>query len=180
MGTLVKYPAKGLMTTEEKALRRKYYIKQKLLLEPELLQSEVFRSLSSTAMFTLLRFYHKRKVSSIGNGKKKKWIVNGNKLVFTYAEAASFGISQSQFHVTIKKLVELGFIDVEHQGGCYGRDYSRYDLSDRWKLYGTSLFKKVEKKRVLQAGLDVRSWQGMKEEKATENRSHQLRETVAV
>lgn len=171
MGELVKYPAKGL-TTEAKASKNKYYVKVELRIDHELFQSEVFRLLSSTAMFVLLRFYQKRKWHVLGKGRKKIFSYDNTKIVFTYAEAASFDISQSQFHVTIKKLVELGLIDIEHQGGGYGRNYSRYNLSNRWKHYGTPLFKKVEKKRVLQAGLDVRSRLKKKEENTTKNRSY--------
>ena len=78
-------------------------------------------------------------------------------LAFTYAEAAYFGISKAQFHRIIKLLVERGFIDIEHQGGAYGRDYSRYKLSDRWENYGTPGFKRIVKDRVLQPGLDVQA-----------------------
>jgi len=53
--------------------------------------------------------------------------------------------------------VEVGFLDVDHQGGFYGRDYSRYRLSARWRDYGTPDFRVRKKERVLQPGLDVQS-----------------------
>ena len=61
----------------------------------------------------------------------------------TYGEAEALGIKTSSFHRSIIKLVEVGFLDIYHQGGWVGRDYSRYSMSDRWKDYGTDLFKKV-------------------------------------
>ena len=91
-------------------------------------------------------------------------------LIFTYSEAREYGISRAQFHRIIKQLVAKGFIDVQHQGGCYGRDYSRYKLVDRWKKYGTPEFVEIIKKRVLQAGLDVQSRKAQKKEKRTKTK----------
>jgi Mn-dependent DtxR family transcriptional regulator len=78
-------------------------------------------------------------------------------LVFTYTEAESMGISKSHFLTILKKLIEVGFIDIEHQGGGLARDFSRYAFSARWTEYGTKNFKLVEKKRLLWPGHDVRS-----------------------
>ena len=75
--------------------------------------------------------------------------------------------------------MELGFIDVEHQGGGLARDYSLYALSERWRDYGTVNFEEVTKKRVLQPGLDVQSWK-RKSEKATDKRNCKLQKFVVV
>jgi hypothetical protein len=150
----------------------KYYLKRDVRLDHEMLQSLVFSSLSGTAMWVLLRLLQKRTWKPVGRGTRKKTEYNTGGLVFTYGEAIASGISQSQFHTVMKKLVVVGFLDVEHQGGFVGQDYSRYSLSDRWRNYGKESFKAVEKKRVLQAGLDVRSWQKRREKVATENRSY--------
>jgi len=58
--------------------------------------------------------------------------------------------------------VEVGFLDVVHQGGWYqkherDKDYSVYKLSERWRKYGTPDFEKVEKQKVLPAGFHIRA-----------------------
>jgi len=153
--------------------RKKYSLKSKVWIEPEMMESEVYRSLSGKAMWVVQRFHQKmpweeRKVP--GSSRKERIYLKDN-LAFTYDEAIHFGISRSRFHTIIKELVAKGFIDIDYQGGCYGRDYSRYRLSDRWRRWGTPEFKKVTKKRVLQAGLDVQSRKKAKSNKGTENRN---------
>jgi len=132
-------------------------------------------SLSAKAMWVLQRFMQKRKWTKTG-GRKKQILYDNTGLCFTYAEAKYFNISTSQFHTILKHLIEVGFLDVEHQGGAYGRDYSRYRLSDRWRNYGTSLFKRVEKQRRLPPGHDVRSWQAKRAKNATVNRRYDATE----
>jgi len=144
---------------------KKFRLKRKAWIEPDMMESEAFRSLSGKGMWVLLRFYQKRtwekgKTSS----RRRVTIYQTDGLVFTYVEALEFGISKAQFHRIIKELVEKGFIEVQHQGGGVGRDYSRYRLSDGWKKYGTPEFEKVTKRRVLQQGLDVQTWKAKREE----------------
>ena len=67
------------------------------------------------------------------------------------------GIGNTTFYDVIKQLVEVGFIDIGHQGGANDKDCSIYAVSERWRDYGTENFKKVEKKRSLPSGMDVRS-----------------------
>jgi hypothetical protein len=153
--------------------RKKYSLKRKVWIEPEMMESEVYRSLSGKAMWVVQRFHQKihweeRRVP--GSGRKEKIYLKDN-LAFTYDEAIKFGISRSRFSDILKELVAKGFIDVEYQGGCYGRDYSRYKLSDRWRKWGTPEFEKVTKQRVLQSGLDVQSRKKAKLKKGTENRN---------
>ena len=140
-------------------LKKKYKLKRKVWIEPEMMESEVFRSLSAKAMWVLLRFHQKCTWEKRKRpGTNEKWtFYYKTGLVFTYTEAHYFGISKAQFHRIIKLLVQRGFIDIEHQGGAYGRDCSRYSLSDRWMNYGTPEFKEVVKQRVLPLGLDVQA-----------------------
>jgi len=154
-----------------KRKKKKFRLNRKVWIEPRMMESEVFRSLSSKAMWVLLRFRQKitwedTKTSS----RRKVRIYHDEGLIFTYSEADEFGISRAQFHRILKLLVAKGFIDVQHQGGCYGRDYSRYKLVDRWKKYGTPEFEEKTKKRVLQAGLDVQSRKAQKKEKRTKTK----------
>jgi len=159
--------------------KKKYIIKRDVYLPWELFASDAFKTLSAKAIQVLLKFLQKRTWSDVGKGKQRRRVFNNSGLVFTYAEANEMRISTSQFHDIITKLVEVGFIDIEHQGGGLARDCSRYTFSDRWKDYGTDAFKSVDKKRVLWAGHDVRSNMKRKN-KATGNRSCQLRETVVI
>ena len=160
--------------------KKKIALKRDVYLKWEILDSEAFKKLSAKGIQVLLRFLQKRTWSEIRKGRRKTRIYNDSGLVFTYAEANALGISTSQFDVILKRLVEVGFIDIEHQGGGFGRDYSRYELSDRWRNYGTPDFKLVIKQRVIQQGLDVRSWKEKKLYKATGINRYQLRKSVAI
>jgi hypothetical protein len=160
---------------QDKPKKKKFLLKRNVYLEWELSDSEAFRSLSGNAMRVLIRFLQKR--TWTGKKKQKTYINTG--LVFTYAEAEELGISTSSFHDIIKKIYEMGFIDIEHQGGGLAKDCSRYAVSDRWKLYGTPNFKPVTKKKVCRAGHDVHSRkQALKQ--VTGNRNYQLRKIVTV
>ncbi len=154
----------------------KFRLRRDTMISWEVLESEAFQSLSATGIRVLLRFLQKR--TWVKTRRTKKPVYENSGLAFTYAEAETLDISTSQFFTVIKKLVEVGFIEVEHQGGIHKNDYSRYALSERWRDYGTDDFKDVKKKRVLWAGHDVRTWMGKKD--ATENRSEPLRKTVAI
>ena len=91
-----------------------------------------------------------------GKGKKIKY--NNSGLIFTYREAQEeIRITSDTFNRAIKKLVGVGFIDIEHRGNCYDRDPSIYALSERWQKFGTSGFKNVtvEKVKTL-AGFDAK------------------------
>lgn len=143
-----------------------------------MMDSNAFKTLSATGIKILLRFLQKRTWAKAPAGRgKKKTIFNNGGLSFTYTEANALGFSTSQFHAILKKLYEVGFIDIEHQGGAVARDYSRYAMSERWKDYGTDAYKPVVKKRRLWGGYDVRARMDQIN-KATENRSCQLRKTT--
>lgn len=142
----------------------------------EISDSEAFKSLSAIGIRVLIRFLQKRTWTKRRRAKKPDY--NNSGLAFTYAEAAIMGISTSQFCTVLKKLIAIGLIDIEYQGGIHKNDYSLYAISERWRSFGTKDFVEVKKPRVLWKGHDVRSW--MKKKDATENRSEPLRETVAI
>ena len=154
----------------------KFQIRRDVYIEWEILESKAFQELSATGIRVLLRFLQQRKWAKLK--KRKKPIYENSGLVFTYAEAETLSISTSQYHAVLKKLIEVGFIDVEHQGGIHKNDVSVYAISERWRKYGTEDFEPVKKLRVLWAGHDVRSWMKLKD--AAGNRSESLRETVAI
>jgi hypothetical protein len=156
--------------------KKRFTLKRNIYLAWEIMDSDAFKTLSAKAVQALLRFLQKRAWS----GNKKKIVYHNSGLAFTYAEAAELGISTSQFHTIIKKLLEVGFIDIEHQGGGLARDYSRYAVSERWRDYGSEKFERIEKNKTLWPGNDVHSRKMKKLEKVTGNRSCQLQETVVV
>jgi hypothetical protein len=154
--TFSKNKAKRNQVMEPKKTKR-LPLKRDVYVEWELLESEAIKELSATAIRVLLRFMQKRTWSKVGRRGRKEVVYENKGLAFTYEEAADLDIKTDAFYRAVKKLVEVGFIDVDHQGGCYGKDYSRYSVSNRWRRYGMVDFKLVEKKRSLQQGLDVRS-----------------------
>jgi hypothetical protein len=153
-------------TTGSQKKKPKFSLKRKVWIDPEMMESEVYRSLSSKAMWVLQRFHQKCTWSDIKVGGRKQRVYENGGLSFTYTEANHFGISTAQFHRILKNLVEKGFIDPEHRGGGLGRDYSRYGLSERWRKWGTPEFERKAMERVLQAGLDVQSRKAAKLKKA--------------
>ena len=166
------------MRTADMGKNDKFRLKRDVFISWEILESEAFQTLSATGIRVLLRFLQKRTwVKSRRKGRKADF--NNGGLAFTYAEAEAMDISTSQFHTVIKKLVEVGFIEVEHQGGIHKNDYSRYALSEQWRHYGNKDMPPIMKKRrVLWKDHDVRTWMKLKD--ATENRSEPLRKTVAI
>jgi hypothetical protein len=157
---------KNNKTTGSRKKERKFRLKRKVWIGPDMMESEVYRSLSSKAMWVLQRFHQKRTWSDVRVGGRKQTVYDNGGLSFTYSEANHFSISTAQFHRILKVLVAKGFIDVEHRGGGLGRDYSRYKLSERWRKWGTPEFENKTLERVLQSGLDVQSRKAAKLKKA--------------
>jgi DNA-binding PadR family transcriptional regulator len=157
-----------------------FTLKRKAWIEWDMLDSAAFKKLSAAGIRVLLRFLQKRSWQDYKVKGKKKRVYDNKGLSFTYAEAAVLGIKNTSFYEAIKRLVEVGFIDLEYQGGCWGKDYSRYSISERWRNYGTEDFNRMEKRRSLQRGLDVRSNMKKKINTPTQNRSGLLRESVVM
>jgi hypothetical protein len=159
----------------------KFKLKSEVRLPWDMPISAAFRCLSAKGIQVLMRFYQKRKWKYVKDGRKKKKIIYiDDGLVFTYAEAEHLGISNSQFHTILKRLYELGFINIEHQGGGLARDYSRYSLPSKWRDYGTPLFRERTKPKAGRPGCDVRSWMRKKSKQTTETRNGQLQKDVTV
>jgi len=160
--------------------KKKFVLRRNVYLSWEILDSGAFKKLSASGIRVLVRFLQKRLWSKVGKGVRSKIVFENGGLAFTYAEADSMGIKNTAFFEAINRLIGVGFIDVEHQGGAYGKDYSRYAISERWRDYGTENFKKVEKKRSLHSGMDVRSNMRRKIKTPTEKRRGPLRESVVM
>ncbi len=158
-------------------IQGKLKIKNKIWLEADMYYSQAFRCLSKSAILTLMRCLQKRKWEEKG----KKRIYTNEGFAFPYTEAIGLGIAKATQHwKNMGKLVEIGILDVYHQGGWYqskekDRDCSIYRFSERWRDYGTPAFKKVEKPKVLQPALYIRANIARKELKTTSQmRSGQL------
>ena len=115
-----------------------------LVIEKELLNSAVFRSLSSTAMIIYLDFLQRRQMKKIGR-KKKLIILNNGELIYTYGEAEKRGFTRTRFARAIDELVQKGFIDIAHAGNGYNKDCTLYSISERWRAWGTENF--IQKNR---------------------------------
>jgi len=141
----------------------KYKIKNRIWIEPDLFYSAAFRSLSRSAIVTLMRCLQKRKWERTKVGKKKVTLYKEDGFIFPYAEASDLGIAgKTQHWKNIKTLVEVGFLDIVHQGGWYRKhervsDFSVYKCSARWHKYGTPDFVKIEKEKVLPEHSHVRA-----------------------
>jgi hypothetical protein len=157
------------MKTRPMEISNKYKIKNQIWLEPDMFYSEAFIGLSASAIKTLMRCLQKRKWEKIKVRGKKQTIYTDDGFTFPYTEAAALRIAgDTQYWENVKKLVEVGFLEVVHQGGWYQKhekekDYNVYKLSERWRKYGTSEFVTVEKPKVLREQFHIR--ENMKRQK---------------
>ncbi len=96
------------------------------------------------AILYVLEFMARRQMHHIN--ATREWVIRNNgEIVFTYAEAEkNFGVSPSTHLRTLKKIHEVGFIDVAHYGGGMEGDCNKFSISKRWKQFGTPDFKKKE------------------------------------
>jgi hypothetical protein len=132
-------------------------LKRQVRMESDMLESEAVLGLSGKAMWVLLRFLQKRTWRNTKGRKGGMPVYDNGGLSFPYSEAESYGISTAQFYRILKILVERGFLNPEHRGGAYGRDYSTYRLSERWRMFGTERFEYMTLEKVLLPGQDVQS-----------------------
>lgn len=80
------------------------------------------------------------------SGRRDSWdIINNGEIVFTRSEAKKKGFPESTFKKAVDKLINVGIIDLSHQGSGLMGDFSKYSISKRWELYGTDSF--IDKKR---------------------------------
>ena len=139
----------------------KLKINNEIRIKADIYYSDAFNSLSRSAILTLMRCLQKRKWGFEKVRGKKKMVYLDEGFIFPYTEAAFLGIGTTQYWKNINKLIEVGFLDVVHQGGWYQRherekDYSVYKNSERWRNYGTADFVKAEKKKTLPKSFHIR------------------------
>jgi len=104
--------------------------------ERDLILSRAYSELSGKAHHLLSLLYARRQVEE---GR----IVNNKEIMLTYAEAEKkHGISKDQFTRARDQLVEKGFINIM-KDTCP----ALYEISNRWRKYGTPEFKKRTRKK---------------------------------
>ena len=64
----------------------------------------------------------------------------GENIIFTYKQASEF-MKEETYNNSIDQLVELGFIDMQRSGACFGKK-NVFKKSERWRKYGTPEFRK--------------------------------------
>lgn len=129
---------------------KKHQIRRNILIEHELFYSRAFNELSKSGIITLLRCLQKRTWDKTKIHGKKQVVYSNDGFIFPYAEASFLGIKSTQHWKNIRQLIELGFLDLVYQGGWYQKhdkekDYSVFQLSERWRKYDAPEFVKIEK-----------------------------------
>jgi hypothetical protein len=159
--------------------KHNFKIKNKIMIEPDMYYSQAFKSLSASALRTLMRCLQKRKWNRVKVDGKKRTVYSNDGFIFPYAEAKLLGIGTTQFWKNRNRLVEVGFLDIIHKGGWYQKndkekDYSIYKLSERWRQYGTANFIRVEIPKSLNPEYYVRENLRKKLGATSQKRSRQL------
>ena len=143
-------------------MTRKHRTSSVIVIDRPLISSQPFMKLSGIAPQVLFLFLARRQVQKLGRkGKEKNVIVNNGEIVFPYSEALNkFGITHPRFARALSRLIEFGFIDINHSGGGMVKDITTYYISDRWKSYGTQEFKKMERPKDTRGlGFTPKNWE---------------------
>jgi hypothetical protein len=113
----------------------------------ELLHSEAYKKLNYGPALKVLNWFYEKvrvEVNKKKRGKDRYRMVIDGDIDFTYREAIFRGLTAQKFSKAIRKLHQLGLIDVKKPGSALKGDWTVFILSERWKVYGTSNFKQVE------------------------------------
>jgi hypothetical protein len=127
----------------------------KIYITREMLDSDVYRSLSRCAVFIYQDFLAKRIMKRMKRNGKKVWVIENNgEIIYPYDDAIKNGFTRDQFRNAIDELQQKGFIDITHQGKG-GRkpakgtgDVSKYWIDNRWRDYGTDDFRQPRNPRI--------------------------------
>lgn len=112
----------------------------------ELLHSEAYKRLSYSPAIKVLNWFYEKVKFEVNKGKRGKnryQVINGD-ISFTYREAGFRGMSHHQFSRALREVYQFGFIEVTRAGSALKGDFTRFEISDRWKDYGTYNFKGLE------------------------------------
>lgn len=130
----------------------KYKIRNTVWIEADMFYSEAYQSIrkSASTINTLMRCLQKRKWETTKVRGKKQRVYTDEPFIFPYREAKIvLGIGTTSHWKNLRKLIEVGILDLDYQGGWYQKhekvkDYSRYKFSKRWRMFGKPNFVKVE------------------------------------
>jgi hypothetical protein len=149
-----------------------------IVLGQTMVKSRVWLSLSGTAIQVYLLFRCKCQIAKKSSrpGKRSEGLIerilNNGEIEFTYLEAKDrYGFTFPRFSRAIGELVEKGFLDIAEPGGGVHKLKTLYGISERWKDYGTTNFKKVERpKRSIAIGFrrGNKLWQQAQKKKSTD------------
>ncbi len=117
-----------------------------------LVDSKPFAALTTGASVRVLVWFWQ--AAEYSKGKKRKQgaepvigridkIRNNGELSFTYQEAGWRGMNARRFSRALKDLFRLGFIDIARHGRGVRGQYSKYRISERWKMYGTPEWQEI-------------------------------------
>ncbi|MCI5136835.1 MAG: hypothetical protein D3922_00110 [Candidatus Electrothrix sp. AR1] len=124
-------------------------------------------------MLVYLDFLAKRQMEKRKDAKRSdEWIIRNNgEIVYPYSEAEKKGIGRREFSKAIDELINMGFLDITHQGsGGRAGDMTKYFLDDRWKDYGTPSFRPPKKPR-LKDTRSGRGWNAYHAKQKADNKS---------
>ncbi len=120
------------------------YEKKPIYFDRKLQKSKAYWSLTGLAPQYLTELMGRRQMHFVN--ADRVWVVKNNgEIVFTYTQAKKkYGVNSGRHSRALKKLLEVGFIDISHLGGGMNGDCTKFSISKRWKEYGTLDFKKKE------------------------------------
>ena len=106
--------------------------------------SKAYWALTGLASQYLSEFLGRRQMKYVR--AENKWVQRNNgEIVFPYAEAKKrHGVTPARHLRALKKLHEVGFIDINHFGGGMDGDCTTFYISNRWKQFGTPDFEEKE------------------------------------
>lgn len=153
-----------------------------VVLDKLMVQSLAWLSLSGTAIPVYLLFRCKCQFAKKNNrpGKRSEGLMerllNNGEIEFTYKEIElQHGIKRGRFVRAIDELIEKGFLDITEQGGGVHKMKTHYGISERWRDYGTALFREMHRpERSIKCGFRKgnKLWIKAREKKSTAIRAH--------
>ncbi len=123
-----------------RAVQKKQKLPPFVALTWEVLNSAAYKELPPSAAKALPFFLGKD-----GRAVRKQGGDYTGTFEFSYGEAEAMGFATRTFARAITDLVAHGFIEMAGYGGLRGncKSFNRFQLSGRWRNYGTALFRDV-------------------------------------
>jgi len=111
-----------------------------IYLKRDMITSEAFWVLSSTALKVYMVFLMKRVMGKVKVGRREVWaVINNGEITYTFAEAKkNHDISKSSFLRARDRLIEVGFIEIAEDGGTHHT--TKYSISQNWRKYPEESF----------------------------------------